>query len=127
SFSGLGQAEAVSGAVGSERSLDFQVGAGARFENFEDESSDFNSPTAELGLRYKDSWFGILKVDQFINVGFPVATIADYLLESRTTLSIPITEKWAFENSVRLQLFGEPAPDNPGLLLRFRSGLRYKF
>lgn len=110
-----------------DRTLDARAGLGLRYENFRDEAEDFDLLTTELGLRYVNRIFDSLTLTQAFTVGFPLADAADYRLDSQTTVAIPISDSWSFNNSLRLRYSAEPAPDNPNLLLNLESGLRYQF
>ncbi|MGF1535133.1 MAG: DUF481 domain-containing protein [Elainellaceae cyanobacterium] len=122
-FNGIGATLLRSG----DRELGVRTGIGARFENFEEEGADFNSPSLSVGLTYQDQVLDLVRIQQSLNLDAPFGDFSDYLLRSQTSLRIPISDRWSFDQGLRLTLSGERAPDNPGLLLNLQTGLRYQF
>ncbi len=110
-----------------DRSLDLQVGVGARYENFRDEDEDFDPISANFGFNYQDLLFETFRFGQSLSVDLPVGDFPDYLIQSQTTLRIPITDEWSFENLLRLTYTGEPAENNPNLIFNLQTGIRYDF
>lgn len=122
-FNGVGVTLLRSG----DRELGLRTGVGVRYENFEEESSDFNSPSLSVGLTYRDRLLDLVQVRQSLDFDAPFGDVSDYLFRSQTSLRIPISDRWSFDQGLRLTLSGESAPDNPGLLLNLQTGLRYQF
>ncbi|MGB3613106.1 MAG: DUF481 domain-containing protein [Elainellaceae cyanobacterium] len=122
-FNGVGVTLLRSG----DREVGLRTGVGLRYENFEEESSDLNSPSLSVGLTYRDRLLDLVQVRQSLDFDAPFGDVSDYLFRSQTSLRIPISDRWSFDQGLRLTLSGESAPDNPGLLLNFQTGLRYQF
>ncbi|MEO0409372.1 MAG: DUF481 domain-containing protein, partial [Cyanobacteria bacterium P01_A01_bin.135] len=110
-----------------DQELGIRTGVGIRYENFEDEGPDVNPPSLTLGFTYRDRLFELVQLQQSLDFDAPLGDVEDYLFRSETNLRIPISERWSFDQGLRLTLSGESAPDNPGLLLNLQTGLRYQF
>ena len=110
-----------------DRELGIRTGLGIRYENFEAEGPDVNPPSLSFGITYRDRLFDLVRLQQSLNFDTPLGDVEDYLFRSETSLRIPISTRWSFDQGLRLTLSGERAPNNPGLLMDLQTGLRYRF
>ncbi|HIK12327.1 MAG TPA: DUF481 domain-containing protein [Oscillatoriaceae cyanobacterium M33_DOE_052] len=109
------------------RTLDMQLGLGARYEDSSTRNNDFDVPVAQFRLRYKDIYFKNLKLRQFFTLELPFNDPNDYYIESNTSLSIPITNGWSFNNAVRFRYSAIPTLDNPNVRVNWQTGIEYNF
>ncbi len=109
------------------RTLDMQLGLGARYEDSSTRNNDFDVPVAQFRLRYKDIYFDSLKLRQFSTLEIPLNDTSDYYIESNTGLSIPITNGWSFNNAVRFRYSAIPTLDNPNVRVNWQTGIEYEF
>ncbi|GAB4299250.1 MAG: hypothetical protein Fur0025_38100 [Oscillatoriaceae cyanobacterium] len=109
------------------RTLDMQLGLGARYEDSSTRNNDFDVPVAQFRLRYKDIYFKNLKLRQFFTLEIPLNDTSDYYIESNTGLSIPITNGWSFNNAVRFRYSAIPTLDNPNVRVNWQTGIEYEF
>ncbi|MEB3827147.1 DUF481 domain-containing protein [Phormidium sp. CCY1219] len=112
---------------GPDQTLDMQLGLGVRYENSDIESDDFDFPVAQYRLRYKDIYFDVLNLTQFLTVETPLDDVEDYYIESTTTFGIPIIQGWSFNNSLLLRYAANPILDNPNLRVDVITGIQYDF
>jgi putative salt-induced outer membrane protein YdiY len=113
--------------AGPDRSFDMQLGFGIRYEESNRRTDDFDFPVLQYRIGYKNILFENLKLRQFLIFELPVADTEDYYIESSTTLSVPISEGWSFDNSVNLRYSAIPTLDNPNFRVKLQTGLRYEF
>lgn len=109
------------------RTLDMQLGLGARYEDSSTRNNDFDVPVAQFRLRYKDIYFKNLKLRQFFTLEIPLNDTSDYYIESNTGVSIPITNGWSFNNAVRFRYSAIPTLDNPNVRVNWQTGIEYNF
>lgn len=109
------------------RTLDMQLGLGARYEDSSTRNNDFDVPVAQFRLRDKDIYFKNLKLRQFFTLEIPLNDTSDYYIESNTGLSIPITNGWYFNNAVRFRYSAIPTLDNPNVRVNWQTGIEYNF
>jgi len=112
---------------GPDRSFDMQLGFGIRYEESNRRTDDLDFPVLQYRIGYQNILFDSLKLRQFLIFELPVRDTEDYYIESLTTLSVPISEGWSFENSVNLRYSAIPTLDNPNFRVKLQTGLRYEF
>lgn len=113
--------------AGPDRSFDMQLGFGIRYEESNRRTDDLDFPVLQYRIRYKNILFENLKLRQFFTFELPVGDTEDYYLESLTTLSVPLSQGWSFDNSVNLRYSAIPTLDNPNFRVKLQTGLRYQF
>ena len=104
-----------------------RLGIGARYENLEEERTEFNPVEGSVGWTYEDLFFDVVELQQTFSINAPFTDFSDYLLRLQTDLSIPIGDRWALSNSARITWSGDPAENNPPLIFNLQSGVKYKF
>ena len=112
---------------GPDRSFDMQLGLGVRYEQSNRRTDDFDFPVLQYRIDYQNILFENLKLRQFLTFELPVTDTEDYYIESLTTLSVPISEGWSFDNSVNLRYSAIPTLENPNFRVKLQTGLRYEF
>ncbi len=110
-----------------QRTLDFYLGLGVKYEDALGKSNDFDFPVIPVGLIYRDLYFGVLQFSQELFYTFPTSDSGDNRLLSRTRLSIPITKKWSLSSLINYIYRGIPPTDKPGSELNFTTGLTFSF
>ncbi len=113
--------------AGPDRSFDMQLGFGIRYEESKRRTDDLDFPVLQYRVRYKNIWFKNFKLLQFLIFELPVGDTEDYYIESLTTLSVPISEGWSFDNSLNLRYSAIPTLDSPNFRVKLQTGLRYEF
>ncbi|MDY6803128.1 MAG: DUF481 domain-containing protein [Cyanobacteriota bacterium] len=112
---------------GPDRSLDMQLGVGIGFESSERETQEIDFPLIQYGLLYKDIFFSSLEFRQSFTFELPLNNTEDYFMQSTTTISVPLSQRWALDNSLIFEYFAIPVGDNPNLEMQLRTGLQYNF
>lgn len=113
--------------AGPDRSFDMQLGLGIRYEESNRRTDDLDFPVLQYRVRYKNILFENLKLRQFFTFEFPVGELEDYYIESSTTLSVPLSQGWSFDNSLNLRYSAIQTLDNPNFRVKLQTGIRYEF
>ncbi len=113
--------------AGPEQTLDMQLGAGVRYEDSNRRTDDFDGPVFQYKLRYYNIVFSSLRLRQFLIFELPPENTEDYYIESSTTLSVPLTKGWSFDNSLLMKYSGIPTFNNPNFRINFQAGIKYDF
>ncbi len=112
---------------GSDRSLDMQLGLGIGFESSERDTEEVDFPLVQYKILYKDIFFSSLEFRQSLTLELPLNNTEDYFMQSATTISVPLSQRWALDNSLIFEYFAIPIGDNPNLEMELRTGLKYSF
>ncbi|MDJ0846573.1 tetratricopeptide repeat protein [Crocosphaera sp.] len=111
--------------------LDFQLGIGPRYEydyvDFEERRNE-TSPT--LGVIFLGRGFslGKAKINQTFAFLPALDELEDFIFNSNTKLSYPITERWSFVSRLFLRYRSDKVlEENPDLNMFFSTGLEYSF
>jgi putative salt-induced outer membrane protein YdiY len=111
---------------GDHRRLDLEAGIDGIYEKYEESSSGIDL-AGRLALVYKDVFFEKLLFTEEFEFIFPVPEVADYLIRSKTTLAVALSEHWYFQNIVDLK-YQASAPDEVEPLdVKVLVGVEYKF
>ncbi len=111
--------------------LDFQLGVGLRYEydyvNFEQRRNETN-PT--LGIIFLGRGFSVgkAKINQTFAFLLALDELNNFIFNSNTKLSYPITERWSFVSRLFLRHRSDKIlEENPSLNVFFSTGLEYDF
>lgn len=113
--------------AGSARSLDMQLGVGVGFESSERDTEEVDFPLIQYRIFYRDLFFDSLAFRQSFTFEVPANNADDYFIQSSTTISVPLSQQWALDNSLIFEYFALPLENNPNLEMQLRTGLQYSF
>lgn len=113
--------------AGSGRSLDMQLGVGIGVESSERDTEGIDFPLFQYRIFYRDLFFDSLAFRQSFTLEVPANNVDDYFMQSSTTISVPLSQQWALDNSLIFEYFALPLDDNPNLEMQLRTGLQYSF
>ena len=112
---------------GKSQSFDMQLGLGVRFEESNRRSDDLDFPVAQYRVRYKDLYFDNVKFRNFYTLEVPLDNLEDFYMELNSSVAVPISGGWSFNNSLRIQYAAEPTRNNPNVEVKMETGLQYQF
>ncbi|MGK7876216.1 MAG: DUF481 domain-containing protein [Xenococcaceae cyanobacterium] len=111
--------------------LDLQLGIGPRYEyDFIDLEERRNQidPALAIVLLGRDFSIGGAKLDQTFTILPALNDFNNYIIDSDTKLSIPLSKKWSLTNHLFLRYRNELIFEaNPKLRFFFTTGLEYEF
>ncbi|MCB9833980.1 MAG: DUF481 domain-containing protein [Planctomycetes bacterium] len=110
-----------------DESFALEGGIGYRHETYEDDTESRNDITARGAVVYQDIFFE--KVDFFFTAEMlvPMNEPSAWLGRAELNWSIPVSDNWAFDNTVRFQYRNQPARDAESYDLFVGAGLKYSF
>ncbi|NER32782.1 MAG: DUF481 domain-containing protein [Oscillatoria sp. SIO1A7] len=111
---------------GPERSLNMELGFGIRYEETIDDS-DFEFTVAHYKLNYQNILFENLRFGQLLAFTIPIEDSDDYFAESITTIGVPLSERWSFNNGLSFRYDARPVSGNPNLQVTVDTGIKYEF
>jgi hypothetical protein len=111
--------------------LDFQLGIGARYEydyiNFEQERNQIDPVLAIIVLGRGFS-IGEAKLNQTFAIVPALNNFNNYIINSDTKLSVPLSKRWSFTNRLFVRYWNQLiVEENPKVQFFFSTGLEYKF
>ena len=111
--------------------LDLQLGIGGRYEyasiDFEVRKNE-TAPIIDAVILSKGISLGTGTLEQIFAFTLPLNDFDNFFILSRTKLSIPLAEKWTFNNTIWLRYRNqELLENNPNLQFIYTTGINYKF
>jgi hypothetical protein len=111
--------------------LDFQIGVGPRYEydyiDFEQRRNQID-PVLAIILLGRGFSLGEAKINHTFSILPALNNFNNYILSSDTKLSIPLSERWSFNNRLFARYRNELVfDDNPKVEFFFSTGLEYEF
>ena len=111
--------------------LDFQLGIGPRYEydyvDFEQRRNQV-APVLAIILLGRGFSLGEAKINQTFAILPALNNFNNYILSSDTKLSIPLSERWSFNNRLFARYRNELVfEDNPKVEFFFSTRLEYEF
>ena len=104
-----------------------QVGLGVRYDDAADQDSEVDFPVAEYKLTYNDIFFANLTFNQLFSFQLSLENANDYIAELGTIISLPISERWSFNNGLQFIYESEPAGDTTNARVNLDTGIKYEF
>ncbi len=112
---------------GPNQTLDMQLGLGVRYDDGVDQDSEVDFPVAEYKLSYQDIFLANLIFNQSFSFQLSLENTNDYIAEAATIISVPLSERWSFNNGLQLIYEAEPLGDTTNLRLNVDTGIKYEF
>lgn len=113
--------------VGPNQTLDMQLGLGVRYDDGVDQDSEVDFPVAQYKLSYEDIFLANLIFNQSFSFQLSLENTNDYIAEAATIISVPLSERWSFNNGLQLIYEAEPLGDTTNLRLNVDTGIKYEF
>ncbi|MAG54683.1 MAG: hypothetical protein CMJ83_00165 [Planctomycetes bacterium] len=109
------------------QSFDVEGGIDGIYEDFQTSEDTEFDPAGRIAFTYKNRFFEDLLFTEEFQVLFPIPDASDFIMNSKTTLSVAISDNWQLKNILEIEYQGDPPNAVKNLDLKLLLGLEYKF